>query len=65
MTLSQTHAELCLTVLLFWAGGGGCDGAWQAGAVPSNPAGLHCPAGNQLCAPLEPAATPSQQGPCS
>lgn len=42
-------------------GGGGCHGAWQTGAVPTNPAGLHSFAGHELCAPLAPASGASQQ----
>lgn len=42
-------------------GGGGCHGAWQTGAVPANPAGLHSFAGHELCAPVALASGASQQ----
>ena len=38
---------------LLLAGCGGCDGAGQVGFVPPNTASLHCPAGYELCSPLE------------
>ena len=52
----------CTECPFVWVGSGGCDGARQAGAVPPHPAGLYCPAGHDLRAPLEPAVTTPQQG---